>query len=135
MSFNQVGAASNAAGTVIDTLQNIFLEVFTPGPPLGYWTGVLAIVIALIFGLALVREYKFGHVINMTLSALVTFAVILGLIDFFLYYFEGFQIGAWVENSFNDFLNVTFGLVLVYFIGFFLVISLAYFIGGALKKK
>ncbi|MFW6027675.1 MAG: hypothetical protein ACOC91_02590 [bacterium] len=95
-----------------------------------YVAGGIALVILIIAGLFM-RGY--GQIINTTFGALVVYGIALVL-------WSAFGSGADVSaetaigNSWDAFMAVTMGAFLVYFIAFFLVITIIYIIRSAFSR-
>lgn len=95
-----------------------------------YVAGAIALLIVIIAGLVM-RGY--GQIVNTTFGALVIFGlalVIYGVVG------SGADVSAEtaIGNSWDAFMAVTMGTFLVYFIAFFLVISVIYIIRSAIQR-
>lgn len=102
--------------------------VFISGDPI---SSGIALVIALVAGLLIMKS--FGQIINMVVGSLVVFGlaqVVYGIVT------GGADVSTEtaISNSWDSFMAVTMGVLLVYFIAFFVVISVAYAIRSALRR-
>ncbi len=115
----------------INTLMAILSDVFLPND---VFRAVVAVVVALVAGMVM-KEYKLGKVVNTVLAALAIFGFILAIRNF-VSFFGGnvTAIGPWLDSTLNAFLNLQLGVILVYFIAFFFVVSVAYAIRKGLKS-
>lgn len=111
---------------ILNTLQSYIDRVFFGDVT----TSVIAAVIAIIAGM-LLKKYEFSQVIARTLTALAVFALVLAIFDLFR---GSFDFAGWVGTSLNQFLALELGLILVYFVAFFIVISLAQLIRSMFDK-
>ncbi len=96
----------------------------------GYETAAIALIIAVIAAFVM---SGYGQIINTTVGALVVFGlaqVVYGVVT------SGPDVSAEssIGNSWDAFMAVTMGAFLVYFIAFFVVISVFYIIRSAIQR-
>ncbi len=115
-----------------DTLGQILSEVFLNPDVL---RAVVAVVIAVVVGMIL-TEFKPAAVARSVAIAVVVFAAIMALLDFPFGRFPSDPlgtIGSWLDASLTSLLNVRLGVVLAYFVAFFIVVAAAFGVRSVLK--
>ncbi len=92
---------------------------------------VIAVVIAFTFGF-LMKTFEFGKAIFQTVYALFAFALVVAIINLF----RGGRtdLSGWLTSNIDAFLSLTLRDLLVSFIAFFIVITIAHFIRSAFDK-
>ncbi len=118
-------------GTLFDILNDVFLnrDVFR---------AVAAVVIAVVAGMVL-SELKPAKLVRMVVICLALFALVLGLQDLLNDVTRNNR-GAdaflpWLDESANALLNLRLGVILVYFVAFAVVVSVAHWVGTLIKGK
>jgi len=120
------GDKGESMETILSELWGMVQAVFTSGSMI---TNIIAVVIALLAGIFMTR---YGAIIYTTIASLVVFAIalfVLGIVQ------GGKSVDQQAQATWDGFMALSFGAFLVYFIAFFLVISVVYLVKSLVSSR